>query len=204
MKNPIKTTIAWYSETVDSYKAGRSDLSRDEENRRYFLEHLKWKKILDVWCAHGRDVAEFYKNWMEVTGIDLTPEFVNMAKESCSNANIQLMDMRDLKLEDHNFDGIRACASFLHIPKEEAKKTLQWFHRVLKKWWLLFVAVIEGTGEWYDRRAKYNNAERFFSYRQKDWLEQELKDNGFSIQKSFVNNPSGSSSNWVNIFAIAE
>lgn len=52
-------------------------------------------------------------------GIDLTPEFVKMAKESCPQADIQLMDMRDLTFEDEMFDGIRACASFLHIPKEE-------------------------------------------------------------------------------------
>ena len=203
-KDPVKITIDWYSHTVESYKAGRSDLSRDEDNRKYFLAHIKWKKILDIWCAHGRDILEFYKNEMDVTGIDLTPEFVTMAKENCPNVDIQLMDMRDLKFNKETFDGIRACASFLHIPKNEAKKTLQGFHRILKKWWLLFMSVIEGSGEWYDKKAKYNNEERFFSYRQKEWLEEELKENGFSIHKIFVNNPSGSGSNWVNIFAIAE
>ncbi|MCX6824348.1 MAG: class I SAM-dependent methyltransferase [candidate division SR1 bacterium] len=204
IKDPVQVTIAGYSDTVKSYKAGRSDLSRDEENRKYFLEYLKGKKILDIGCAHGRDVAEFCKNGMEVTGIDLTPEFVIMAKESCPNATIQLMDMRDLKFGDKTFDGIWACASFLHIPKKETKKTLKGFHRVLKTGGLLFIAVIEGTGEGYDRRAKYNNAERFFSYRQKDGLEKKLRDNGFSIQKNFLNNPSGSGSTWVNIFAIAK
>jgi ubiquinone/menaquinone biosynthesis C-methylase UbiE len=43
------------------------------------------------------------------------------------------MDMRKLTFKDKTFDGIRACASFLHIPKEEAEKTLQEFFRVLKK-----------------------------------------------------------------------
>jgi len=204
MKDPIKITIAWYSNSAEQYKILRSDLIRDEENRTYFLEHLSWKKILDIWCAHGRDVCEFFKNNKEVSGIDLTPEFIEMAKKSCPKANIQLMDMRKLTFEDKTFDGIRSCASFLHVPKKEGKKTLQWFHRVLKKWWLLFIGVMEWTGEWFDQRSKYKNVERFFSYREKKELEQLLEKNNFSIQKSYTSSLPGSDSIWLSIFAIAE
>jgi SAM-dependent methyltransferase len=203
-KDPVKATIEWYSHSTDAYRNARSSLERDKENREYFLEHIPGKKILDIWCAHGRDVCEFFKRWIDITGIDLTPEFVEMAKASCPHANIQVMDMRDLTFESNTFDGIWACASLLHIPKRETKKTIEWFHRVLKKWWLLFICVMEGDGEGYDKRAKYNNTERFFSYWQKDQLEQKIKDNNFSIQKSFVNQPGDSNSNRVNIFAIAE
>ncbi|MEI8091928.1 MAG: class I SAM-dependent methyltransferase [bacterium] len=44
---------------------------------------------------------------MSVTGIDLTPEFVTMAKEAYPEADIQLMDMRDIKFDDYTFDGLR-------------------------------------------------------------------------------------------------
>ena len=164
MKDPVQTTIEGYSNSAEHYKALRSDLARDEENREYFLEHVPGKKVLDIWCAHGRDVCEFLKKGKEVMGIDLTPEFVKMAKESCPQADIQLMDMRDLTFEDEMFDGIRACASFLHIPKEEWDKTIQWFHRILKKWWLLFIGVMEWDGEWFDQRSKYKNVERFLEH----------------------------------------
>jgi len=202
--DPIRMTIQWYSQGADVYKKLRSGLERDAKRRSYFLQHIPWKKILDIWCAHWRDVNEFLKKWFEVTWIDLTPEFVSMAKESCPNADIQLMDMRKLKFDDKTFDGIRSCASFLHIPKNESQKTLQWFHRVLKKWWLLFIGVMQWIWEWYDRRNKYNNIKRFFSYRQKDELEKELENSDFLIQKSLINKPSDSNSIWINIFAIAK
>lgn len=201
-KDPVQVTIAWYRNTAESYKAGRSDLSRDEDNRKYFLNQLKWKKILDVWCAHGRDIKEFYKNGMDVTGIDLTPEFVNMAKENCPQAEIQLMDMRELIFENKTFDGIRACASLLHIPKHEVKKTLQGFHRILKRWWLLYIMVKEWIGEEYVRKEIFNNEERFFAYRQKNEIEKILEDSHFKIQKSSINSPNNAT--WINIFAIAE
>ncbi len=196
MKDPIKTTIAWYSNSAEQYKSLRSDLIRDEENRTYFLEHLSWKKILDIWCAHGRDVCEFFKNNKEVSGIDLTPEFITMAKKSCPKANIQLMDMRKLTFEDKTFDGIRSCASLLHIPKKEIDITLEWFHRVLKKWWLLYIGVKEWDGEWFDER------DRYFAYRKQDELEQKLQQHKFSIKKS--NKSNNNNRTWINIFAIAE
>ena len=204
MKDPVQTTIQWYSNSAEHYKMLRSDLKRDEENREYFLEHVPGKKILDIGCAHGRDVCEFFKRWMNITGIDLTPEFVKMAKESCPAANIQLMDMRKLTFKNETFDGIRACASFLHIPKEETKETLLWFHRILRKWWLLFIGVMEWSGEWFDERSKYKNVERFFSYREKDELENVIKNNGFKIQKSYISNLPWSDSSRLSVFATAE
>ncbi len=62
---------------------------------------------------------------MNVTGIDLTPEFITMAKKEYPEANLQVMDMRDLKFKNQTFDGLRSCASLLHIPKDETKKTLE-------------------------------------------------------------------------------
>lgn len=204
MKDPVKITIEWYSNSAEHYKRLRSDLTRDEENRTYFLEHLSGKKILDIGCAHGRDICEFFKKGKEVSGIDLTPEFISIAKESCPEADIQLMDMRNLTFENEIFDGIRACASFLHIPKEQWDKTIKWFHRVLKKWWVLFIGVMEWSGEWFDERSKYQNVERFFSYREKNELEQLLKDNNFSIQKSYLSSLPWSDSIWLSIFATAK
>lgn len=203
-KDPITTTIAWYSNSFETYKTMRSDLSRDQENREYFLKHIPGKKILDIWCAHGRDVCEFFKRWIDITWIDLTPEFVKLAKENCPEADIQLMDMRKLTFKDKTFDGIRACASFLHIPKEEAEKTLQEFFRVLKKEWLLFMGVMEGNGEGYDKRSKYKNVERFFSYRKQEELGAVLENVGFSIQKSYTATLPGSDSIWLSIFATAK
>ena len=200
-KDPVKTTIAWYSNSFETYQSMRSDLSRDQENREYFLEHIPGKKILDIWCAHGRDVGEFFKRWIDITWIDLTPEFITIAKESCPEADIQLMDMRNLKFENKTFDGIWACASFLHIPKEEAKKTVKEFLRVLKKGWLLFIGVMEGDGEGYDKRSKYKNVERFFSYRKKEELETLLENIGCSIQKSYTSTLPGSDSIRLSIFA---
>ena len=48
MKDPVQTTIEGYSNSAEHYKALRSDLARDEENREYFLEHVPGEKVLDI------------------------------------------------------------------------------------------------------------------------------------------------------------
>ena len=143
IKDPTKTTIGWYSKSAEEYKRLRSDLTRDEDNRKYFIEHVQGKKILDVWCAHGRDVGEFYRKWMIVTWIDLTPEFIAMAKRDYPKTDLYVMDMRDLDFGNESFDGIRSCASLLHLPKNDIHKTLKWFHRIQ----IFFISKIRRTGK---------------------------------------------------------
>ncbi len=47
-KDPVKITIEGYRNCAEAYKVSRSELSRDEENRKYFLRHVSGKNILDI------------------------------------------------------------------------------------------------------------------------------------------------------------
>ncbi len=62
---------------------------------------------------------------MEVTGIDLTPEFISLVKKDYPGSDVQIMDMRNLEFSPETFDGLRSSASLLHIPKNEVRKTLE-------------------------------------------------------------------------------
>jgi len=105
----------------------------------YFIENLKGKKILDVGCGHGRDARYLSERGFEVVGIDLSRNLLKIARRMAPKAKFLLMDMRDLKFGDEEFDGIWSCASFLHIPKREALETLREFRRVLKPGGLLYL-----------------------------------------------------------------
>ncbi len=196
-KDPVKTTIQGYRNSAEAYKSMRSKHGSELPALIYFVNNIKGKKVLDIWCAHGRDVWEFCKRWMSVTGIDLTPEFVTMAKEAYPEADIQLMDMRDIKFDDYTFDGLRCWASLLHIPKEEVQQTLAWFHRILKKWGLLFLWLKEWDGEEFDER------DRFFAYWQTDEIQEVLVKNNFHIQKSTIVPSDTRKQARIHIFAIA-
>ena len=175
------TTVITYSKIYQDY-ANRNIINRDIKRvLNLFICKLSGKKILDVGCAGGRDAVYFTSKGFEVLGIDLTPEFIKLAKVNCPEATFNLMDMRKLKFDNESFDGVWACASFLHIPKKDAIKTLSGFNKILKSKGVLFLSVMEGTGEGYRKNEKLNWDDRYFSFYQKLELEKLLNSAGFKV-----------------------
>lgn len=87
--------------------------------------------------------------------------------------------MRALGFADSTFDGLWVCASFLHIPREEALAALGGFRRVLRPGGLLYLSVKEGEGEiWRD----YGEGRRSFTtFYHLEELRQLVEKAGFEI-----------------------
>jgi len=81
-------TIQTYSKIYQDY-ANRNTLNNDMRSLLdKFIGRLSGKKILDVGCAQGRDSCYFSEKGYDVLGIDLTPEFIKLAKNKLSKGNI--------------------------------------------------------------------------------------------------------------------
>jgi len=135
-----------------------------------FLNLVPENTVLDVGCAEGRESAYLIQKGLDVTGCDLSEDFVEMAKKQCPNNKFVVADMRNLPEDIGTYHGIWACASFLHIPKVDAPKTLQGFHRILNTNGLLYVSVLEGEFDGLRTNEEMGWPERHFS----DYTEEEL------------------------------
>ncbi len=66
-------------------------------------------KVLDVGCGPGRHSLELSRRGYEVTGVDLSPEFINLAVESADDGSLSIdfgvLDVRDLAFEEE-FDAV--------------------------------------------------------------------------------------------------
>lgn len=66
--------------------------------------------VLDVGCGLGRHCLEFAAAGLEVTGIDISPDFIGRARERAATANVAghtrfcELDMRELNALDVTFD----------------------------------------------------------------------------------------------------
>lgn len=167
MNNTAKTYKVIYKDY-----ANRNVMNTDIEHMlEKFISYLKGKDILDIRCAQGRESKYLSEKGFEVTGIDITEEFLELARHNCPSCQFINMDMTDLQFQAESFDGIWACASFLHIPKDIAVSTLLGFKKVLKTNGLLYLSVMEGE---YDNERRNEDMDwdlRHFS----DYQEQELK-----------------------------
>jgi ubiquinone/menaquinone biosynthesis C-methylase UbiE len=197
-----KTTIDSYDQTVDEYIKNVDDLHPIKESKK-FLSYLgNNKSILDIGCGPGRDAKIFADQGFEVVGIDLSTKMIEAAINRVKNSKFKIMDIRKLDFEDNKFDGAWASASFLHIPKKDISKGLQEVYRVLKDKGIFYISVKQGKGEILKPDERYNGIQKFWSFFQKEEIENELIKTGFEIVESYVEeqNSSYATNPWIQIF----
>ncbi|UOR12887.1 class I SAM-dependent methyltransferase [Halobacillus amylolyticus] len=92
---------------------------------------LKGKKVLDAGCSAGWYSSQLLHQGAEVTGIDVSPDMVEIARQRLSEAAFLCHDLQEtLPFEDDSFDIIVSSLT-LHYLKDWMK-TLFEFSRILK------------------------------------------------------------------------
>jgi ubiquinone/menaquinone biosynthesis C-methylase UbiE len=112
-----------------------------EPERAAFLARMpKGGRILDIGCGPGQDAENFTRLGFNVTGIDPSEKFIEIARMRVPAARFTKGDMRKLDFPDASFDGAWACFSFHHVPGDEAPGALLELKRVLKPRGTLFIS----------------------------------------------------------------
>ena len=115
MKNK---TLDYYNQNADSFV--ESTVSVDfKKTQDKFIEILPGKRVLDFGCGSGRDTKYFIEAGLDVTATDGSEELCKSASEY-TGIKVKQMLFQELD-EIDKYDGIWACSSILHLPKEELK-----------------------------------------------------------------------------------
>lgn len=129
-----------------------------------FITHLPKKgKILDIGCGPGRDAKVFIEQGFTVTGIDISPKMIALAKRHFSEAQFIVMDIENLEFPKNSFDGIWASASLLHIKQASLFSVLKNVWALLKSGGIFYLSVKKGSGEFLSEDKRYGNAKKFWS-----------------------------------------
>ncbi|MCH5250680.1 MAG: class I SAM-dependent methyltransferase [Lachnospiraceae bacterium] len=146
--------------------------------RSKFLNYLsEGASILDAGCGSGRDSVAFKQLGYHVTAMDASPE---ICKEAEKVLGQKVLCKIFEELDDENvYDGIWACASLLHVPKESMGEVLYRLKLALKDGGILYASFKYGDGE------KIVN-ERLFNYFNEQSLRMLMRENGFEVLELFV------------------
>ncbi|MFW9935538.1 MAG: class I SAM-dependent methyltransferase [Candidatus Thorarchaeota archaeon] len=106
--------------------------------------------ILDAGCGAGEPVAKYLvEHGFQVTGIDVSPRILGLAKQQVPEGEFLEGDMAQLTFPDESFDGVVSLYALWHISKEKHELVFQNFYRVLKPGGILFfntgIHAMEGT-----------------------------------------------------------
>ncbi|MBI2064544.1 MAG: class I SAM-dependent methyltransferase, partial [Candidatus Yanofskybacteria bacterium] len=152
-----------------------------------FVSFLKpGNLVLDVGCGAGIKSKYLIRKGLNVVGIDLSEEMIEIAKIEVPEARFKVADIIEPLEFDEKFDGIFAQAVLLHVPKDDIKNVLTNLIDLLKPKGYLYIAVKglkEGQPE--EQIIKENDYgyeyERFFSFYTPEELIDYLKELGMTI-----------------------
>lgn len=92
------------------------------------------EQVLDVGCGLGTDLSRFAASGSQVTGIDIAPRAVELAKTNFEQRGLtghfEVMDGQAMTFADNSFDFVY-CHTVLHFTPDPAAMVQQ-IHRVLK------------------------------------------------------------------------
>ena len=173
-----------------------------EDIKKFAKQVGKNAKVLDLGCASGNQSKILLDLGLDVTGLDLSPMMIRIAREKVLEAKFIVGDMTNMKFRANKFDGVYARASILHIPKKLVPRFFKSINKILKVNGIFYLAVKEGDFEGRVEDERHGmKVNRFFSFFKEDEIRKLLESSGFEVES--VNNyrRQGGSTVWLKIFA---
>lgn len=117
MERYCQNTLDYYNSHADSFREDTIHASMSALQEE-FLEMLPaGGRILDLGCGPGRDTRLFLERGFRVTAVDGSEELCRLA-EDFTGQPVICSTFQEFR-PGESYDGIWACASLLHLPKEE-------------------------------------------------------------------------------------
>lgn len=140
-------------------------------------------KILDLGCGPGNITNYLLHKRADykITGIDVSPQMLELAKKNNPTADFKVMDIRHLQTLDKRFHGIIAgfCAPYLSA--EDLRQLWKAATRLLIDPGILYFSFVEGDPQDSGYQTGGDGSRVFFYYHLLSDITQELKENGFEI-----------------------
>ena len=148
-------TLDYYNKNSEEYF--NSTLNVDMTNTyKPFLKLVpKDGKILDLGCGSGRDSMNFIKLGYEVIAVDGAKKLAKRASVLLGKEVI-VSTFEELELKE-KFHGIWACASLLHIKREDLKIVLNNLYNNLEDNGVFYMSFKYGEKEYVDDKNRYFN-----------------------------------------------
>ena len=148
----IDKTLKYYNENAQSFATGTVSVKFTEVQDK-FLEKLNPDAyILDFGCGAGRDAKYFLSRGYQVDAVDGSEQLCRIASEY-TEIKVRQMLFQELD-EKEKYDGIWACSSILHLPKNELKAVFMKMFKALKEDGIIYTSLKYGDFEG-ERNGRY-------------------------------------------------
>lgn len=157
------STLNYYNKSASDYCRDTVSADMSDQMGRFIKRLPERAVILDFGCGSGRDTKAFLEKGYIVDAVDGSEELCRAAAEY---TGITVKKMLFSELSDiDRYDGIWACASILHLPKNELKEVLKKMAAALRPAGVIYTCFKYGDFEGM-------RGERYFTYFTEESLQQ--------------------------------
>ncbi|MBI1227908.1 MAG: methyltransferase domain-containing protein [Bacteroidetes bacterium] len=142
--------------------------------------------IFEIGCGPGNITRYFLRKQPDfnITGIDLSSNMIELAKQNNPNAKFEVMDCRDIDRINEKYDGIVCGFCLPYLSKEETAKLVKDCANLLNQEGLLYLSAIEDDYKKSGYETSSDGRFKMFVYfHQADFLEECFSKNGFELME---------------------
>ncbi len=139
-------TIQTYNKSAGAMAKKFNDIGvRTEDIKRGFsLVKKDNPKIIEIGCGNGREAKEILKYTNDYLGIDISGEFIKIAKRENPGGDFEVADVEDFSFPK-NVDIVFSFASLLHSDKDNVKRVLDRAYESLNNEGIFYISLKYGN-----------------------------------------------------------
>lgn len=193
-KGKLNKTLVYYNTNAASFASSTRSVDFTQTQDKFLCLLSPAATILDFGCGSGRDTKYFLDVGMQVDATDGSEELCRLASEYTGIPVRQMLfEELDAKAQ---YDGIWACSSILHLPKDALKDVFKKMLEALREHGVIYTSFKYGTFEG-------ERSGRFFT----DFTEETFQDfsvdiEGMQIEEMWITGdvrPGRGEERWLNL-----
>ncbi len=204
MEDKTAITIEAYNKNYHSYNEKFMNYSSYVGHVNEFANLLEdGFSVLDIGCGPGNVAKQLcIAKTLEITGIDLSSEMVEVAKENVPQGNFYLQDSRQADFPLECFDAVVLSFSIVHLYDHEAFELLAKAAKWLQSGGYLYISFMEGREAGFETTC-FSTAPIYFNYFKRNEIQDILTENGIqcirTVEQDYLE-PDGSNTADIFIF----
>lgn len=179
--------------TIDAYNKNAKTYANKFDNYEVYQKkisdfHLKYvakgAHILDLGCGPGNNIRTILEidSTCSFTGIDLSKEFIKIAKQRFPQFGFLQRNICELEIES-TYDVVLASFCIVHLTNEETTDFIRSLSSIIAKngfLYLSYMSAMNGEKSGFESTS-FSKEEIFFNYYQDQFIVDLLRKNGISV-----------------------
>lgn len=138
-------SVQYYDENAEDFFDRTVEIDMSAPRERFAALLPAGGRVLDAGCGSGRDTLAFHQAGFVVTAMEAAPALAALARAH-AGLPVQVLTFQEVTWRN-DFEGIWACASLLHVPRDQLADAVQRLRDALTPGGTLYMSFKYGSEE---------------------------------------------------------